>query len=290
VQPERNPVKDFGKRKATGLKTQIPKAEISARSNNNLESRRCSRAAAPKKGSEEQVLEANLTTEEAFNKQEIKKNREMIHAGWLFFVPLHQPDPPVNTYHSVRQSDPQQRQITKHTKRWISEASRCKTWIKKKASIINGAIITARKREPKIQSWSGGGGAKAYQVEPLSGGAAEVSGSGGEMPRSTELPTFSLHLSQPIAVLVAARSLYPSGRLLAWAGYTVGGRQYAGPTGRIQSQSGGRNRLLVTSLLSWCFGRHKWHHGVNLGGGNLASIYFFSKQMAIIGTGISNFA
>jgi hypothetical protein len=127
-------------------------------------------------------------------------------------------------------------------------------------------------------------------VEPLSGGAAEVSGSGGEMQRSTELPTFSLHLSQPIAVLVAARSLYPSGRLLAWAGYTVGGRQYAGPTGRIQSQSGGRNRLLVTSLLSWCFGRHKWHHGVNLGGGNLASIYFFSKQMAIIGTGISNFA
>jgi hypothetical protein len=75
VQPERNPVKDFGKRKATGLKTQIPKAEISARSNNSLESRRCSRAAAPKKGSEEQVLEANLTTEEAFNKQEIKKKQ-----------------------------------------------------------------------------------------------------------------------------------------------------------------------------------------------------------------------
>jgi len=49
-----------------------------------------------------------------------------------------------------------------------------------------------------------------------------VSGGGGAMPRSTKLPAFSLHLSQPIPAL---RSLSLSvwslpALLLAWAGRT----------------------------------------------------------------------
>jgi len=48
----------------------------------------------------------------------------------------------------------------------------------------------------------------------LSGGAAQVSGGGGAMPRSTKLPAFSLHLSQPIPAL---RSLSLSVYSLVWS-------------------------------------------------------------------------
>jgi len=59
------------------------------------------------------------------------------------------------------------------------------------------------------------GGKQKHTRWSLSGGAAqEVSGGGGAMPRSTKLPAFSLHLSQPIPAL---RSLSLSVYSLVWS-------------------------------------------------------------------------
>jgi len=69
-----------------------------------------------------------------------------------------------------------------------------------------------------------------------------VSGGGGAMPRSTKLPAFSLHLSQPIPALrslslsVYSLLLYrPRGPLAAAASYCVRPAQASSRAGRLQT-------------------------------------------------------
>lgn len=120
----------------------------------------------------EQVLQPNVTAQAPFDEQKRQRGYESHDPRRL--AALYPTNQTTRQHQPFRQSNSQRRLIMEHSKRWIFEASRCKTRIKKGDKLT---IIKAWKKQPKIQSRGSRvqkGGAQSIPVEPLKrSGASE---------------------------------------------------------------------------------------------------------------------